>query len=69
MGPRNRVGLVIGAGGITGGAWLAGTLSGIATETGWEPGTADLTSAVAAFCATSRWPMSCAAKRPETGFF
>lgn len=42
MGPRNRVGLVIGAGGITGGAWLAGTLAGITAETGWEPGTADL---------------------------
>ncbi|MEP7104871.1 MAG: patatin-like phospholipase family protein [Chloroflexota bacterium] len=39
---RKRVGLVLGAGGITGGAWLAGTLSEIAAVTGWEPGTADL---------------------------
>jgi hypothetical protein len=42
MGKRKSVGLVLGAGGITGGAWLAGTLSGITAATGWEPGTADL---------------------------
>jgi NTE family protein len=42
MGNRKRVGLILGAGGITGGAWLAGTLSEIAAATGWEPGTADL---------------------------
>lgn len=51
---RKRVGLVIGAGGITGGAWLAGTLMGIAAATGWEPGSADLivgTSAGAVFAA------------------
>ena len=42
MGKRKRVGLILGAGGITGGAWLAGTLSGITAATGWEPGTADL---------------------------
>src|ERR1700694_3668231 len=42
MGRRKRVGLVLGAGGVTGGAWLAGTLSEMAATTGWEPGTADL---------------------------
>jgi NTE family protein len=54
MGERKRVGLVLGAGGITGGAWLAGTLSGITAATGWEPGTADLvvgTSAGSVFAA------------------
>lgn len=54
MGRRKRVGLVLGAGGITGGAWLAGTLSGLAAATGWEPGSADLivgTSAGAVFAA------------------
>jgi NTE family protein len=42
MARRQRVGLVLGAGGVTGGAWLAGTLSGIAASTGWEPATADV---------------------------
>mgnify|MGYP001792993527 CR=1 FL=1 len=54
MGRRRRVGLVLGAGGITGGAWLAGTLSEIAASSGWEPGTADLvlgTSAGSVFAA------------------
>jgi len=54
MGRRKRLGLILGAGGITGGAWLAGTLSEIAAGTGWEPGTADLvvgTSAGAVFAA------------------
>lgn len=36
-----RVGLVLGAGGILGGAWLVGALHAVATETGWDPGTAD----------------------------
>ncbi len=36
--PRTmRVGLVLGAGGIQGGAWLTGGLSALATETGWDP--------------------------------
>ena len=54
MGRRKRVGLVLGAGGVTGGAWLAGTLSEMAATTGWEPGTADLiigTSAGSVFAA------------------
>ncbi len=38
---RLRVGLVLGAGGILGGAWLVGTLHAIASETGWDPGSAD----------------------------
>ena len=32
-----RVGLVLGAGGIQGGAWLVGGLHALATETGWDP--------------------------------
>ncbi len=37
-----RVGLVLGAGGIQGGAWLTGGLDAIAAETGWDPATADV---------------------------
>jgi NTE family protein len=40
-GDRPRVGLVLGAGGVLGGAWLVGSLHAIATETGWDPGSAD----------------------------
>jgi len=36
-----RVGLVLGAGGVLGGAWLVGALHAIARETGWDPGSAD----------------------------
>ena len=36
-----RVGLVLGAGGIQGGAWLTGGLHALATETGWDPMEAD----------------------------
>lgn len=36
-----RVGLVLGAGGVQGGAWLTGALDAIAKETGWDPATAD----------------------------
>lgn len=36
-----RVGLVLGAGGVLGGAWLVGALHAIVTETGWDPGSAD----------------------------
>jgi NTE family protein len=36
-----RVGLVLGAGGVLGGAWLVGGLHALATETGWDPGSAD----------------------------
>ncbi len=36
-----RVGLVLGAGGVLGGAWLVGALHAIASETGWDPGSAD----------------------------
>ena len=32
-----RVGLVLGAGGIQGGAWLTGGLDALAEETGWDP--------------------------------
>ena len=36
-----RVGLVLGAGGVLGGAWLTGALHALATETGWDPASAD----------------------------
>ncbi|MGI8609883.1 MAG: patatin-like phospholipase family protein [Candidatus Dormibacteria bacterium] len=36
-----RVGLVLGAGGVMGGAWITGALYALATATGWDPATAD----------------------------
>jgi NTE family protein len=36
-----RVGLVLGAGGVLGGAWLTGGVHALARETGWDPGSAD----------------------------
>ena len=36
-----RVGLVLGAGGILGGAWLVGALHALASETEWDPGSAE----------------------------
>ena len=36
-----KVGLVLGAGGVLGGAWLTGGLHALATETGWDPSSAD----------------------------
>ena len=36
-----KVGLVLGAGGVLGGAWLTGGLHALARETGWDPGSAD----------------------------
>lgn len=36
-----KVGLVLGAGGVAGGAWLTGALQALASETGWDPGSAD----------------------------
>jgi NTE family protein len=41
VGESSRVGLVLGAGGVLGGAWLVGALHAIASETGWDPGSAD----------------------------
>jgi NTE family protein len=38
---RPRVGLVLGAGGVLGGAWLVGALHAIASESGWDPGSAE----------------------------
>ena len=37
-----KVGLVLGAGGVTGGAWLIGALQAVVEETGWDPGAADV---------------------------
>jgi len=39
---RNRIGLVLGGGGILGGAWLVGALYALAEATGWEPTWADI---------------------------
>jgi NTE family protein len=39
---RPRVGLVLGAGGVMGGAWLTGGLHALAEETGWDPASADV---------------------------
>lgn len=36
-----RVGLVLGAGGVMGGAWITGGLHALAAETGWDPSAAD----------------------------
>jgi NTE family protein len=36
-----RVGLVLGAGGVMGGAWITGGLKALADETGWDPASAD----------------------------
>jgi NTE family protein len=36
-----RVGLVLGAGGVLGGAWHVGALGALAQETRWDPGSAD----------------------------
>src|ERR687885_703286 len=36
-----RVGLVLGAGGVMGGAWITGGLQALAAETGWDPATAE----------------------------
>jgi NTE family protein len=36
-----RVGLVLGAGGVLGSAWLIGGLHALATQTGWDPGSAE----------------------------
>ena len=37
-----KVGLVLGAGGVQGGAWLTGGLDAIAESTGWDAATADV---------------------------
>jgi NTE family protein len=36
-----RVGLVLGAGGVLGGAWLTGGLKALAEHTNWDPGSAE----------------------------
>jgi NTE family protein len=36
-----RVGLVLGAGGVMGGAWITGGLEALAAETGWDPASAE----------------------------
>lgn len=52
-----RVGLVLGAGGVMGGAWHTGALEAICRTTGWDPGSAGLVvgtsagSMIGALCA------------------
>jgi NTE family protein len=36
-----KVGLVLGAGGVVGAAWLIGALEALASETGWDPSSAE----------------------------
>src|SRR4051812_29633840 len=36
-----RIGLVLGAGGVMGGAWLTGGLHALVSETGWDAASAD----------------------------
>jgi NTE family protein len=51
---RPRVGIVLGAGGVLGGAWMAGALAALHQVTGWDPRGADWlvgTSAGALFAA------------------
>ena len=53
-----KVGLVLGAGGVMGGAWLTGGLDALAHETGWDPADADYVvgtsagSMIGALCAS-----------------
>src|SRR6478752_3905851 len=57
------IGLVLGAGGVLGGAYHAGALAALAEVTGWDPRTADLivgTSAGAHTAATLRAGVSAA---------
>lgn len=51
---RPRIGLVLGAGGVLGGAWTAGALAALTAETGWDPASAEYvvgTSAGSVFAA------------------
>ena len=43
-----RVGLVLGAGGVLGGAWLTGGLEALARETGWDPASAEYVAGTSA---------------------
>ncbi|HET8950135.1 MAG TPA: patatin-like phospholipase family protein [Solirubrobacteraceae bacterium] len=67
------VGLVLGAGGVLGAAWLAGALDAIARETGWDPGSADHVvgtsagSVVAALLACGVPPWLMVARSGEAG--
>jgi NTE family protein len=46
--PDGRVGLVLGAGGITGIAWLAGAVQAVRDHTGWNPAEADIITGTSA---------------------
>src|SRR3954468_9888728 len=47
-GDRPRVGLVLGAGGVLGGAWRAGSLAALTEHTGWDPAAADVIAGTSA---------------------
>jgi NTE family protein len=67
---RPRVGLVLGAGGILGGAWTAGALDAISRATGWEPLESDLiigTSAGSVFAALLSGGIPARRLLPEPG--
>jgi NTE family protein len=72
--PDGKVGLVLGAGGITGIAWLSGAVRAVREHTGWDPADADIitgTSAggvVAAVLAAGQDPCDLLrfAEEPET---
>src|ERR1700752_2051249 len=69
-----KVGLVLGGGGIQGGAWLTGGLDALAEETGWDPAEADYvvgTSAgamIGALCASGVPPWFMVAHSRGEGF-
>jgi NTE family protein len=48
-----RIAVVLGAGGITGIAWLLGALEAVQQETGWDPATADVMSGTSAGAVTA----------------
>ena len=55
-----RVGLVLGAGGVLGGAWLTGALHALATETEWDPASADhIVGTSAGSMIGGLWPPGC----------
>ena len=58
MAARPRVGVVLGAGAVMGGAWLTGALDALAEHTGWDPASSDYVvgtsagSMIGALCAS-----------------
>ena len=68
-GRKPRVGLVLGAGGVLGGAWMAAGLAALQRVTGWDPREADYllgTSAGAVFAALLGGGVSAASLMPPS---